>query len=374
MAKIVIVSHYAKSLVNLRSELIKKMASLGHNVIALAPDKGFESELKSIGAKFFYYPLKRTGINPFAEIKTSLALIKIMKTIKPDVVFSYSTKPVIYASLAARIIGVRHIYSLITGLGFAFVNKDKKRLLFNALLKVLYRVALKINNIVFFQNPDDMMLFLDLGIIKNKNAELVNGSGVNLEKYNYAQVENETISFLLISRLIWDKGIREYIEAARIIKRKYSDVSFYLLGPYDSNPAAIRKKDIDRWIKEGIINYLGEVDDVRPYIINSSVFVLPSYYREGIPRSILEAMSIGRPVITTDSPGCRETVEDGVNGFLVPTKDSKKLAEKMEEFILNPSLIKEMGKKARSIAEEKFDVNKVNRKILKCMKLINSQQ
>jgi len=235
------------------------------------------------------------------------------------------------------------------------------------LVKLLYKIALKYNNVVFFQNPDDLNLLLRLRLIKDKNKTLIlNGSGINLEKYYFAPLKEKSISFLLIARLIWDKGIYEYIEAARIIKKKYPNVSFLLLGPNEKNPCAIKKEYIKKWANKGIINYLGEKDDVRPYIANSSVFVLPSY-REGIPRSILEAMAMGRPVITTNSPGCRETVEDGVNGFLVPIKDSKALADRMEKFILNPDLIKQMGNRSREIAEKRFDVYKVNRIILEHM-------
>ena len=371
MAKILVVSHYARSLINFRGEMIKKIISSGHDVVALGPEEGFEDELKELGAQYIQYPLQRTGLNPLTDLESYRELIRIMKEVEPDVVFSNAIKPVIYGSLAASKLGIKHIYSMITGPGYVFVdNGSKKQKIIQRFVKLLYRRALAKNKAVFFQNPDDEKLFKEIGIISgNTKTVLVNGSGVDVEKNYYAAPLQEPFSFLLIARLIWDKGIQEYVEAARIVKQKYPQVHFYLLGPYDSNPAAIKSDDIERWSEEGVINYLGETNDVRPYIAKSSVFVLPSF-REGTPRSVLEAMSMGRPVITTDAPGCRETVKDGVNGFLVPVKDSTTLAEAMEKFIQTPELIEQMGWESRKIAEEKYDVHKVNEVIVREMELV----
>ena len=369
MAKILLVSHYARSLINFRGEMIKAFAELGHEVTSLGPEKGFSGELKKLGANYREIPLDRTGLNPLKDMVTFFALVRIMRKLKPDIVFSYAIKPVIYGSLAALVAGVPWVYSMITGLGFVFVEKERKNFL-QRFVRFLYRLSLKNNAAVFFQNPDDLELFRRAGLLgKDTKAVLINGSGVDLERFYYVRPEIKPLSFLLMARLIWDKGIGEYVEAARRLKKRYPEVSFKLLGPLDSNPSAIKERDIKRWGEEGIIEYLGATDDVRPYLAGCSVYVLPSF-REGTPRSVLEAMAMGRPIITSDAPGCRETVIHGVNGFLVPVKDSASLAEAMEKFILNPKLVFAMGEKSRQMAEEKYDVHKVNRTILQAMGLI----
>jgi len=369
MAKILIIANYGKSLLNFRGELIKTLIKHGHRVILSAPENDFKKELEGMGAEFVQIPLVRTGLNPIKDIYTLISLIRTMKEKEPDIVFSYAIKPVIYGSLAARIMKIPRVISLITGLGYVFTGSSWKHRVLQNLVCFLYRQALKGNDVILFQNPDDLNLFRERNILSVKNkAVLVNGSGVDVVKFNYAEPKTQPLSFLLIARLIWDKGIGEYVEAARQIKSRYPDVIFKLLGPFDSNPAAIEKEQIDAWVAEGIIQYLGEVDDVRPIIADSSIVVLPSY-REGTPRSVLEAMAMGRPVITTDAPGCRETIIHGVNGFLVPIKDSAALADVMEQFILNKELILKMGAKSRVIAVEKYDVNKVNNVILEAMEL-----
>lgn len=370
MARILIVSHYARSLLNFRSELIQTLAKLGHEVIALGPEPGFEEELKALGACYVQIPLARTGLNPFQDFRTFFRLLVEMRKREPDIVFSYAIKPVIYASLAAWLTRVPAVYSMITGLGSVFVGEGGRYIFLERLVKLLYRSALRANRVVFFQNPDDLLLFKEKCFLpSDSKAVLVNGSGVNVERFSYVEPPVKPLSFLLIARLIWHKGIREYVEAARLLKSRYPEVSFKLLGPLDTNPSAIEKKEVEAWVAEGVIEYLEETDDVRPYLAACSVYVLPSY-REGTPRSVLEAMALGRPVITTDVPGCRETVEEGVNGFLVPAKDSVALADAMEKFILNPEMIVEMGRKSREIAVKKYDVHKVNKVILEAMGLI----
>jgi glycosyltransferase involved in cell wall biosynthesis len=224
---------------------------------------------------------------------------------------------------------------------------------------------------VIFQNPDDRLLFKRLDFLMDtQKTYLVNGSGVNLDHYYFsAPKQADQVSFLLIGRLIRSKGISEYAKAAEIIKKRHDNVSFRLLGSLTGSSDLVSKEDLGRWVSEGTVEYCGRADDVRPFIEMASVIVLPSFYGEGTPRSVLEAMSMGRPVITTDAPGCRETVEEGVNGFLVPVRDSKALAEAMERFIEKPELIKKMGRESRRIAEEKYDVRKVNQVILEAMGL-----
>ena len=371
MAKIVIISPYTKSLINFRGEMIKDFVKLGHEVIALGPDEGFENQIEDLGAKYMNYPLKRPGLNPLKEVKTLISIIKILRRIKPHIVLSYAIKPAIYGSLAASLARIPKIYSMITGLGYVFTGTSFKQHILSILIKNLFRFTLRNNRAILFQNPDDLKFFQQKKLLaKDTKAMLINGSGVDIVKYYFSEPKLKPISFLLIARLIWDKGIKEYVDAARTLKEKYPDVIFKILGPFDSNIAAIKPVDVKAWVEEDVIEYLGETNDVRPFIADTSVNVLPSSYREGTPRSVLEAMSMGRPIITTDAPGCRETVVEGVNGFLVPVKDSAALVYAMETFILQPNLIVEMGVKSREIAIKKYDVRKVNKVILKAMDII----
>lgn len=375
MSKIVIISQYSPSLINFRGDLIRAMVELGHKVICLGPEAGFEQPLQELGADYRQIPLHRTGLNPLKDVKTLFSLRKVLKEIKPDIVFSYTVKPIVYGSIAAHMAGVRRMYALISGLGYVFIGQTFKQRLLTQIVAFLYRRGLKYNQVVFFQNPDDLHLFVSKSIVpKTAKPVLVNGSGVNIEKFAFAPPKLSPVTFLLIARLIKDKGILEYVESARLLKQKYPAAKFQLLGPLDINPAAITQEQLERWTKEGIIEYLGKTNDVRPYIADASVFVLPSFYREGTPRSVLEAMSMGRPIITTDAPGCRETVIDGKNGFLVPVKDVDALKSAMEKFILEPDLISQMGKQSRVIAEEKYDVRKVNRAILQEMGLLPGKE
>ena len=295
----------------------------------------------------------------------------LRRKIKPISVLSYNIKSVIYGSLAAKLARVSYCYALITGLGFAFTGKPKaKRALAQKAARTLYRMALKRTDCVFFQNPDDQLLFTTLNILPQGACfEIVNGSGVDLTYFEVTPIPVRPVVFLLIARLLGDKGVREYVSAAAEVKKRYPETIFRIVGYLDENPDCISVDEVTEWGSEGVIQYLGILEDVRPAISDSSVYVLPSY-REGMPRTVLEAMSMGRPIITTNAPGCRETVVEGVNGFLVPVKAVAELAAAMEKFVLEPQLINLMGARSRKFAEEKFDVNKVNAKMLAGMGVI----
>ena len=374
MARIVIVGSYPPSLVKFRGELISEIVGLGHEVYACAPepDTGLKKKLVEMGVHYRTIGFQRAGINPRADLKVLWELYRLFRELRPDAVLGYTIKPVIYGSLAARLAGVNRIYSMITGLGYTFLGQGRKARLVGLVAKILYRISLSVNSKVFFQNPDDLQLFQLNTLVKPQQAVQINGSGVNLKCFSARDELPTKPAFLLIARLLRDKGIYEYVEAAKQLKEAYPDqkLKFTLAGWLDENPAAIDPEDIERWTASGLISYLGQLDDVRPAINDSSVYVLPSY-REGTPRTVLEAMSMGRPIITTDAPGCRETVIHGRNGFLVPIKDSPALTKAMERFIKKPSLIPAMGAESRKLAEEKFDVRKVNRIIISTMKLGN---
>lgn len=370
MAKIILLASYAPSLLNFRGPLLKAMVQQGHEVIACSPeiDCDIESLLLEFGVASHSVPLHRTGLNPVKDWVTVSALKKLFLREKPDAVLSYTIKPVIYGSLAARFASVPKIHAMITGLGYAFSGNTLKQKIIGKVAQVLYRFALKKNNKVFFQNPDDLDLFIRLRLIQKKQMVLINGSGVDLEYYRNVFLPKK-ISFLLIARLIKEKGIQEYVEAARIIRERYPGINFSLVGWIDSSPTAIDPEDLKKWQLDDLIDYKGKMEDVRPAIVDTAVYVLPSYYREGTPRTVLEAMAMGRPVITTDAPGCRETVTEGKNGYLVPSQNPVALAGAMEKLILRPELIRQMGMESRNIAEEKYDVHKVNEVILREMDL-----
>jgi glycosyltransferase involved in cell wall biosynthesis len=377
---IIVVGGIAGSLVQFRGPLLRALAQRGHRVVGCAPttpaDRYFGpeymarlvEELAAMGVEFRDVPIDRTGLWPGRDLRTLRALVALFREVRPDIVLGYTIKPVIYSSLAAQLAGVPKHFSMITGLGHTFTAKDWKACTLAPVVKRLYRLALRSNDRLFFQNPDDRAMFERLDLVRRPDQTiLINGSGVDLEAFRPEPLPS-AVSFLLLGRLIAEKGIREYIEAARIIRARYSGVVFRFAGRIDNHPTAIPERELQAWVQEGVIEYLGRLDDVRPAIATSSVYVLPSY-REGTPRSVLEAMAMARPIVTTDVPGCRETVRHGVNGYLVPARNVPMLASALERFIADPALIATMGRESRRIAVEKYDVHKVNAVILEAMGL-----
>ena len=368
--KVAVIGGYGPSLINFRGSMLRAMKSAGHEVYGIAPkdSQDVPEKLAAMGVEYIPASIKRTGMNPLRDAFTVYSLFRILRTVKPDVVLSYTIKPVIYGSLAAKLAGVPSIFSMITGLGYAFGKTEGKRALLFKLVKNMYRCGLAMNNGVMFQNPDDRNLFIELGIIgKNKPTFITNGSGVDLDHFCTLPVKHDHPVFLCISRLLKEKGVREFAHASIHLKKKYPQAQFRLVGPHDHGPDSISEQTVEKW-RSGGVKCIGPVDDVRDELENCSVYVLPSY-REGTPRSVLEAMSTGRPIVTTDTPGCRETVIDGDNGFLVPVKNVPALEAAMEKFITTPELIRTMGGKSCDLAAEKYDVNKVNTTIMKAMGL-----
>jgi glycosyltransferase involved in cell wall biosynthesis len=362
------------SVVHFRGPLLQAMVERGHRVVACAAaaDAAQVKALHAMGVSYRQIPFDRTGLSPLSDLATARSLVTLFREIRPDVVFSYAVKPVIYASLAARLAGVPRIFSMIEGLGYAFGSgAGVRRSLLERAVRVLYRAAMPINRCVFFLNPDDRLVFDRLGLLGARNRSVVlNGIGVDLDHFAPAPLPEEGVSFLLMGRLLRPKGVGEYVAAARLIKARYPEVKFRLAGGFDSHhPDAIPPSELESWVSDGTIEFLGVLKDVRPAVAAASVFVLPSYYPEGQPRTILEAMAMGRPIITTDSPGCRETVEPGRNGYLVPVRDVPALVEGMEAFIREPPLAAAMGGQSRRLAEAKYNVHDVNRVILTAMDL-----
>lgn len=365
--KIIFLASCPHSLLNFRLHLMREFLQRKYQVIALAPqDEQVAEKLSSLGIQFQPVRLDRNGRNPIKDIKNFFNLLKIIQQEKPQYIFSYTIKPVIYGSLAAKLAGVPAIYSMITGVGYAFSESSNMSNFVGLVAKNLFRFTLRYNQKIFFQNIDNANLFLNKRMITSpEKITIVNGSGVDITHFDYKTIPKK-LCFLMIARLLYDKGIREYIQAAQIIKQDYPDVVFQLAGWIDTNPNSISQTELNQWIASGVIEYLGKLSDVRQAMTNASVYVLPSY-AEGTPRTVLEAMSMGRPIITTNVPGCKETVQPGVNGLLIPARNVTELCNAIRFFIDHPEKIEAMGKQSREIAVAKYDVHKVNASILEAM-------
>ncbi|MCU6709584.1 glycosyltransferase family 4 protein [Paenibacillus sp. J5C_2022] len=363
MAKVMLLVPYASYFKNFQGDLLHRLTELGHEVIAVAPDDKCGERI--YGVNYMMTPIANTGTNPFYDIHCMYKLARLLKREKPDILCCYSLKPNLYGSIAAKLTGVSETYLFITGLGYLYsVRTIKQRLLYPIISK-LYGVAVKQCTGIFFENRDDAALFAKRYVPSKQKSRLVNGVGVNVTQFQPpAARRQEQMKFLLVARMLKEKGVQEYADAARLLKRKYPWAAFQLLGPFDRNPSAIREGQIQSWTKEGVIDYLGVASDVRPYLHQATVFVLPSYYREGIPKSILEAMACGLPIVTTNMPGCRETVREGKNGILVPPRDAEALAHAMELFLLDSKLAGMMGSASRQLAVKEFHVDRVNAAIV----------
>jgi len=376
--KILILASYAPSLINFRLDLIRDLRAAGHDVMAAAPgrDDDVAETLGAVGVRYEPVSLDRAGMNPLRDLRSLIGLVRLFRRIKPDLVLAYTIKPVVYGLLAARLAGVRRRFGMITGLSYALMGGDRiTRRGLKHLTVCLYRQGLAGAETVLFQNTSDLASFTRCGMVRaGQKTAVVDGSGVNLEQFAAMPVPQGPPVFLLMARLLADKGIREYVEAARRLKRDYPDWRFQILGPLDVTPTAIHRAEIDGWQREGVIAYLGAARDVRPYLEACTAFVLPSFYPEGLPRSILEAMAIGRAIITTDRPGCRETVVAGENGYLVPACKVTPLAEAMIELTEEPGRPQAFGQASRRIAERRFDVRLINDSILSILGANNTRR
>ena len=370
--KVIIIGTVASSILSFRANLISALLEQKYKVYAFVSEYS-QDELNAIavlGATPITYKSNRGGMNPLADAKATYGLTKKIKEIAPDLVFSYFSKPVIFGTLAAKLAKVPRVIGMLEGLGYAFTAQpeglSKKAQLIKSIQVLLYKIALPQLDKIIFLNPDDQKDLLETYHIKVKQVDVLGGIGLDLDEYNYQPIDTTDlpISFLFIGRMLKEKGIHDFIAAAKIVKQSYPDVQFTVLGAIDPfNPGALQQSELDRLVSLNIINYPGQVDDVQKWITDSHVFVLPSY-REGVPRSTQEAMAIGRAVITTDVPGCRETVVDGINGFLVEKWNPQALAEKMIYFIEHPEEIAIMGYESYKIAQDKFDAHKVNKRLI----------
>ncbi|WP_103192651.1 glycosyltransferase family 4 protein [Formosa algae] len=354
--KILIVSSFSPSLIHFRGDFIESLIHNNFEVFTAAPDypTDVQQKLLNLGAHPIVFKLQRTGLNPLNDLKSISELKSIIKAHNVDLVFPYTVKPVIYASIAANSCHVP-VISLITGLGFAFTGLTFKARTLQTLNEFLYKISIRKNKVIVFQNRDDYKLFLDRKIIPESNkVAFVGGSGVNLDKYETRVNHNtsKVVKFLLVARLIKEKGIDLYIEAAKTLKKTYPEAEFHIIGEPDNSPSSIKLEKLNKLNKKGIVIYHGKQNNVPEHLYNTDVFVLPTYYREGVPRSILEALSVGLPIITTNTPGCKETVIKDNNGILIKPNNLDELVNAMEFFLVNPDKIKEMGNNSRLYAEK----------------------
>jgi glycosyltransferase involved in cell wall biosynthesis len=372
--KCIVAANTDWALANFRRGLIKKLHESGMHVVCICSDTGFWSYLKRrCSGSVFKVEKYVKGISPINDIRLCFEYYRLYRRLKPDIIHHFTIKPVIYGSLAARMARVPVAVNTITGLGYIFTRGQKHRAWLRRLTRGLYKISAFHSDFLWFQNEQDRAYFLKNKMAKKEASGVVLGSGVNTEFFSRDKVANEKIDALrkelkldesyaavmMVSRILYDKGVREFTEAAKSIVRKISGVKFILVGPLaPGNPSMIPAEEIDKWVQEGSVEYLGRRLDVRELMCLADIVVLPSY-REGTPKSLLEAAAMGKPIVTTDTVGCREVVNDGENGLLVPVKNSVALKDAIEKLLLNPKLRTAMGEKSRQRAIHEFDEKKV---------------
>jgi glycosyltransferase involved in cell wall biosynthesis len=367
---IAIVVNTSWNIYNFRLGLIKAFLKEGHSVTAIAPYDAYADRLKQAGCQYEAITLDNKGANPLKDLLFTKDLYQIYRRIKPDVVLQYTIKPNVYGTLAARLLGIP-VVNNVSGLGTVFLREN----IASRIAHLLYRLSFRFPKKVFFQNEDDRQLFLKRKLVKIHLTDVLPGSGVDLNAFRPRPFKrNDTFTFLVIARLIYDKGIVEYVEAIRSLKQQGVQANFQLLGFKDISPLGIPEELLQSWIDEGLIDYLGTAHDVRPFIYDADCIVLASY-REGTPRTLLEAISMAKPVLATDVPGCRETIEDGKNGLLCEVKNSVDLAEKLKTMIyLQNTELEKMGKKSREIAETKFNESIIIERYLEVLQEVKKNQ
>ncbi len=367
--RIAIIISDSRHLFGLRKELVQSWVSAGHDVIAIGDvdNTSFINKCHDAGFRYRNVTLSRNGLNPLTDYKTLTGLTTILKEEYPDRVFCTFAKAVSYGSWAAHRAGINECYALISGLGSIFRGDSFKQKAVKIGMSLLYKNAFRYCKKVIFQNNDDSAEFVRLGLLPSDKVCFVNGSGVDLNRFSRQQIPENNV-FLFVGRLLREKGIREYVEAARIVKKEYPQCRFIAVGDIDTNPSSLTKEQVKQYSEDGLIDFIGFQSDVRPFIKEARFFVLPSYH-EGTPRCVLEAMAMARPIITSDAPGCRETVVDGQNGYLVKVGDSQALADAMMKMIQNPSIVSEMSRKSYEMAVTKYDVNIVNAQYMSIMNL-----
>jgi len=355
--RIVLVCNTSFAIYTYRQGVIRELVARGVEVIVIAPRDRTTALLEQMGCRYIDLYVASKGTNPRDDLRTTIELYRHYRAIKPHIVFHYTIKPNIYGTLAAKLARVESV-AVTTGLGYVFIQKSRAA----QVAKLLYRFAFRFPREVWFLNKDDESAFLDQNLLAHPDrARLLHGEGVNIEQFYFTPLRersniSDAFSFVLIGRLLWDKGVGEYVEAARRLRAKYPYARFQLLGPVGvDNPSAITQNDVDGWVREGIIEYLGEAHDVRPMIEAADCVVLPSY-REGMPRTLMEASSMGRPIVATNVPGCRDVVADGVNGVLCEVRSADSLAAKLAQMLdMSDAERRAMAERGRERVANEFD-------------------
>ena len=366
---IAIVINTSWNVFNFRRGLLKTLQAKGCKIVIIAPKDDYSEKLESFGFEYHDIAINGKGTHPIEDIKLTYTFYKLYKEIRPDVILHYTIKPNIYGTIAASLLGI-HTINNIAGLGTLFVKED----LITSIAKKLYKYSQAKANHIFFQNKDDKNQFEKEGLVQSEKCSILPGSGIDVSKYIPIEKDDDgVIRFLLIARMLWEKGIGEYVDAAKIIKQKYNNVEFQLLGFLDvENRSAISRKQMNEWVKDGHINYLGVTDDVPRYIAKADCIVLPSFYREGTPRILLESASMAKPIITTDNVGCRDVVDDGINGYLCEVRNADDLALKMEMMLeLSEKERVYMGKAGRGKMIEEYDEYIVIQKYLEIISKVS---
>jgi glycosyltransferase involved in cell wall biosynthesis len=368
--RVVVIGGWAPSLIKFRGPLLAAMVARGHEVTAMAPEAGagdadVQGQLAALGVGFEPIELQRAGIDPVADARAIRGLARRLRAVRPDLVLGYTIKPAIYGSLAARLAGVPKRAAMITGLGSALVSaRTVKQRLVATIARALYRAGLAQCQVVIFQNTDDRDELARLGALPpHARVAVVRGSGVDLAHYAPQPLPSGPPVFVFLGRLLRDKGIAEYVAAARSVRARYPAATFRIAGWLDPNPESLTERELDAVVAEGTVEYLGATEDVRPHLAAAHVLVLPSY-REGTPRSVLEAMSMNRAVITTDAPGCRDTVIDGDSGLIVPVRDAGALAAAMIRLAASPALLARLAAAGRARAVALYDAHEVAASVL----------
>lgn len=348
-----------------RHELITSLQELGHDIIYIGQESNdqIHPDYDKYNVQFRVIPLGRSNTNPIEELKSIKETKKVFKENNIEALIAYGIRTFPTVVIAAKLAGVKNVLCIVNGSGRLFQLKGIKGMVIKCMSYPMLWLSFLLSNSILFQNPDDMKLIKKKRLLWKKNYDVTKGSGVNLEEYSFSELEAKP-TFSMMSRITGSKGVNEYIKAARLVKQKYPEANFHLIGPMDDDDLSINMEELKRSVNEGIIILKGKVEDVKPYIKQCRIFVLPSYYPEGVPRSILEAMAMGRPIITTNSPGCKETVIDGVNGFLVQKKDPMQLAEKMIWMVEHSREVDNMGEKSRELCEKDFNVEEINKIVI----------
>lgn len=373
MPSVLVVNGIGDAVLAFRGPLIRDLVAAGHRVTVSTPQPECVSAehvadgVRALGAEIVFSPLRRTSLNPLAELEAKRHWRELLASMRPDAVFASNPKPVFHVLPLAAEQGVPRRVAMITGLGYAFIGRGMRTTLLRAIATRLYRRSMRAATAVFFQNEDDRVEFGRRGLLpQGLPVATVGGSGVDLAAFPRRDLPGGPMTFLMVARLLGDKGVREFAHAARVVRAKHPTCRFRLVGWIDGNPAAIGREELDCWVREGILESTGRLDDVREELAGCHAFVLPSY-REGMPRSTLEALATGRPIVTTDVPGCRETVIDGNNGFLVPPRDGDALAAACLRLVERSETLPAMAAASRALAERRFDAATVNATLIRAL-------